>query len=110
MVASRRHTKLSPGAIVLREESACNVGMQHTANDTAADNIGRKKLVDELNATKKMLWAAEDIILDERILAARLERQHLPGGPSLLLSFSLFCNFCAVVGICCLLQRRTSQG
>ncbi|KAG5503773.1 hypothetical protein JIQ42_07290 [Leishmania sp. Namibia] len=110
MVVSRRHTKLSPGAIVRREESACNVGMQHTANESAADNIERKKLVDELNATKKMLWAAEDIILDERILAAKLERQHLPGGPSLLLSLSLFCNFCAAVSICCLLQRRTSQG
>ncbi|KAG5482142.1 hypothetical protein CUR178_06001 [Leishmania enriettii] len=63
-----------------------------------------------MNATKKVRWAAEDIILDERILAAKLELQHLPGGPSFLLSLSLFCNFCAVVGICCLLQRRTSQG
>ncbi|GET87590.1 unspecified product [Leishmania tarentolae] len=109
-VVSVSHNELCRYVRTVCEERACDAELRGNANDGVALEIEMKRLRGELIATKKMLWAAEDIIIDERILAAKLERSHLSPEPSLLLSLSLFFNLCAGAGICCLLLRRISKG
>lgn len=95
-LVSARHTELCRCERIPREESVCSGELQRSATDSVTAATTIKRLEGELIATRKMLRAAEDIIIDERILAAKLERSPLLPEPSLLLSLSLFFQF-----LCC---------
>lgn len=89
---------------ILRDDRAPSSHRQHSSASLC--EAAHRELEAELDRTRKLLWAAEDIILEDRRHLARLESPYEPPAPSRLLPVSLLLNLCATAGLCYFLLRR----